>query len=108
MTGTLWSGLAWNVKSSAEVSVHVSPHFFVLNDRRDRQTELRIAASLKSTISSKQQKKGKRLHSKRFPCENRYDKIFASKCHQKHVCGGIALLAMKSFTYASAWLCRCC
>ena len=28
MAGTLWSGLAWSVRSSAEVSVHVSPHFF--------------------------------------------------------------------------------
>ena len=47
MTGTQRSGLAWSVRSSAEVSVHISSHFFVLNDRRDQQTELRIAAPLK-------------------------------------------------------------
>ena len=94
MTGTQWSGLAWSVRSSAEVSAHVSSHFFALNERRDRQTELRIAAPWKSTISNKQQKKEERLHSKRSPCENRDGKIFASKSRQKHVCGGIALLAM--------------
>ena len=88
--------LAWSVRSSAEVSVHVSAHFFVFNDRRDRQTELRIAASWKSiaTISSKQQKKEKRLHSRRSPCEDRDGKIFATKCRQKHVCGVIVLQAM--------------
>ena len=64
MTGTQWSGLAWSVRSSAEVSAHVSSHFFALNERRDRQTELRIAAPWKSTTSIKQQKKEKRLHSK--------------------------------------------
>ena len=94
MTGTQWSGLACSVRSSAEVSAHVSSHFFALNERRDRQTELRIAAPWKSTISNKQQKKEERLHSKRSPCENRDGKIFASKSRQKHVCGGIALLAM--------------
>ena len=82
------------LRLSVEVSVHVSSHFFALNDRRDRQTELRNAAPWKSTISNKQQKKEERLHSKRSPCENRCGKIFASKCRQKHVCGGIALLAM--------------
>ena len=96
MTGTqcACSGLAWSVRSSAEVSVHVSSHFFALNDRRDRQTELRIAAPWKSTTSIKRQKKEERLHSKRSPCKNRDGKIFATKCRQKHVCGGIALLAM--------------
>ena len=93
MTGTQWSGLAWSLRSSVEVSVHVSSHFFALNDGRDRQTELRIAAPWKSTFLNKQQKKEKRLHSKRSPCENRDGKVFASKCRQKHVCGGIALLA---------------
>ena len=44
MTETQWTGLAWSVRSSAEVSVHVSSNFFALNDRRDRQTELRNAA----------------------------------------------------------------
>ena len=33
------------------------PTFFALNDRRDRQTELRIAAPWKSTTSIEQQKK---------------------------------------------------
>ena len=94
MTGTQWSALAWSVRSSAEVSVHVSSYFFALNDRRDRQTELRIAAPWKSTTSIKQQKKEERLHSKRSPCKNRDGKIFATKCCQKHVCGGIALLTM--------------
>ena len=94
LTGTQWRGLAWSVRSSAEVSAHVSSHFFALNERRDRQTELRIAAPWKSTTSIKQQKKEKRLHSKRSPCKNRDGKIFATKCRQKHVCGGIALLAM--------------
>ena len=84
----------WSVRSSAKVSVHVSPHFFVLNDRRDRQTELRIAASWKSTISIKQQKKEEHLHSKRSPCVSRDGKTFAAKCRQKRVCGVIALLAM--------------
>ena len=96
MTGTQWSGLAWSVRSSAEVSVHVSSHFFALNDRRDRQTELRTAAPWKSTTSIKQQKKEERLHSKRSPCKNRDGKIFATKCCQKHVRGGIAWLAMPS------------
>ena len=63
MTGTQWSGLAWSVRSSVEVSVHVSSHFFALNDRRE--TELRIAAPWTSTTSIKQQKKEERLHSKR-------------------------------------------
>ena len=98
MTGTQWSGLAWSVRSSAEVSAHVSSHFFALNERRDRQTELRIAATWKSTTSIKQQKKEKRLHSKRSPCKNRDGKIFATKCRQKHICGGIALLAMSNMT----------
>ena len=92
LTGTQWSGLAW--RSSAEVSVHVSSHIFALNDRKDRQTELRIAAPLKSTTSIEQQKKEERLHSKRSPCKNGDGKFFATKCRQKHVCGGIALLAM--------------
>ena len=96
LTGTQWRGLAWSVRSSAEVSAHVSSHFFALNERRDRQTELRIAAPWKSTTSIKQQKKEKRLHSKRSPCKNRDGKIFATKCRQKHVCGGIALLAMST------------
>ena len=108
MTGTLWSGLAWSVRSSAEVSVHVSPHFFVSNDRRDRQTELRIAASWKSTISSKQQKKEQRLHSKRSPCEIRDGKFIAAKCRQKHVRGGIALLAILSYGMSSRSLARPC
>ena len=95
MTGTQWSGLAWSLSSSAEVSVHVSSHFFALNDRRDRQTELKMAVPWKSTILNKQQKKEERLHSERSPCENRDGEIFASKCRQMHVCGGIALLAMK-------------
>ena len=72
------------------------PTFFALNDRRDGQTELRIAAPGKSTTSIKQQKKEERLHSKRSPCKNHDGKIFATKCRQKHVCGGIAMLAMKS------------
>ena len=70
------------------------PLFFALNDRKDRQTELRIAAPWKSTTSIKQQKKEERLHSKRSPCKNCDGKMFATKCRQKHVCGGIALLAM--------------
>ena len=74
MTGTQWSGLAWRA-ASAEVNVHVSSHFFALNDRRDRQTELRIAAPWKSTTSIKQQKKEERLHSKRSPCKNRDGKF---------------------------------
>ena len=85
MTGTQWSGLAWSVRSSAEVTVYVSSHFFALNDRRDWQTELRVAAPWKSTTSNKQQKKEEHLHSKRSPCENREGKIFAAKCRQKHV-----------------------
>ena len=44
-------------------------YFFALNDRRDRQTELRTAEPLKSTFPNKQQKKEERLHSKRSPCE---------------------------------------
>ena len=55
MTGTQWSSLAWSVRSSAEVSVHVSSQFLALSDRRDRQSELRIAAPWKSTTSIKQQ-----------------------------------------------------
>ena len=47
-------------------------------------------------FEKKQQKKKERPHSKRSPCENRAGKIFASKYRQKHVCGGIALLAMCS------------
>ena len=31
---------------------------------------------------------------KDIPCENRDGNIFASKRHLKHVCGGIAFLAM--------------
>ena len=65
MTGTLWSALAWSVSSSAEVSVHVSLHFLVLNNRRDKQTNLRTAASWKLTLSSKQQKKEQCRLSKR-------------------------------------------
>ena len=78
------------------MTVHVSSHLFALNDRRDRQTELRVAAPWKSTTSNKQQKKEEHLHSKRSPRENREGKIFAAKCRQKHVCGVIALLAMGS------------
>ena len=100
MTGALWSGLAWSVRSSAEVSVHVSPHFVVLNDRRDRQTELRIAAAWKSTILSKQQKKDEHLHSKRSPYKHRDGKITAAKCRQKHVRGVISLLAMVTINSA--------
>ena len=40
-------------------------HVFVLSDRTDRPAELRICASWKSTILSKQRKKEERLHSKR-------------------------------------------
>ena len=94
MAGTLWSDLTWSVRSSAEVSVHVSSHFFVLNDRRDRQTGLGIAASWKSSFSSKQQKREERLHSKRSPCENRDVKVIAAKCRQKHVCGVITMLVI--------------
>ena len=94
MTGTKWSGFAESVRSSAEVSIDDLLNFFVLNDTRDRQTELRICVSLKSTNSNKQQKKEERLHSKRSPCENRDGKFFATKCRQKHVCGVITLLAM--------------
>ena len=92
MTGTQWSGLAWSVYGGG-CSCLVP--LFALNDRRYRQTELRIAAPWKSTTSIKQQKKEERLHSKRSPCKNRDGKIFATKCRQKHVCGGIAMLAMK-------------
>ena len=95
ITGTQLSGLAWSVRSSAEVSVHASSHFFDLNDRRDRQTELRIAAPWKLTTSIKRQKKEERLHSKRSPCKNRDGKSFATKCRQKHVCDGIALLEVR-------------
>ena len=54
-----------------------------MNDRRDRQTELRIAAPWKSTTSIKQQKKEERLHSKRSPCKNRDGQIFCSKMPSK-------------------------
>ena len=86
------------------MSVHISSHFFALNDRRDQQTELRIAAPWKSTTSIKQQKKEERLHSKRSPCKNRDGKIFATKCRQKNVCGSIALLAMLSMSITSLLL----
>ena len=83
MTGILWSSLTWSVRSSAEVSVHVLPHFSVLNDRRDRQPELRITASCKSISLSKQQKKEEHLHSKRSPCENRDFQNFCGKMPPK-------------------------
>ena len=52
-----WRGNDWDpmerfgverIRSSAEVSVDVSSHFFALNDGSDRETQLRIAAPWKS------------------------------------------------------------
>ena len=63
-----------------ELSVPVSPFFFGLNDRRSRQTELKIAVPWKSTTLSRQQKKESVSTQSDLPCENCDCEIVVAKC----------------------------